>query len=123
MTSETTPPAESVPIESRNWAVGAHLSAFVMFVGIPSPLGPLAVWLLRKEDAYVATQAVNALNFNLSFLVYSIAAGISIFVLIGFLLLPIVVAAWFVLVIVGAMRASNDEIYEYPLTIRFVAAP
>ena len=43
MTSEATPPAESVPIESRNWAVGAHLSAFVMFVGIPSPLGPLAV--------------------------------------------------------------------------------
>lgn len=123
MTSETAPSDETVPVETRNWAVAAHLSAFIMFVGIPSPLGPLAVWLLRKEDTYVATQAVNALNFNLSFLVYAIAAGISIFVLIGFLLLPVVLLVWFVLVIIGAMGASKDEIYDYPLTIRFVAAP
>lgn len=123
MTTEGPTSDRGVPLESRNWAVAAHLSAFVMFIGIPSPIGPLAVWLLRKEDAYVSTQAVNALNFNLSFLVYAIAAGISIFVLVGFLLLPVVGLVWFVLAIIGAMRASNDEIYEYPLTIRFVTSP
>ena len=110
-------------IESRNWSVAAHLSAFIMFVGIPSPLGPLAVWLLRKEDSQVARQAVEALNFNLSFLLYAVVAIISVFVLIGFLLLPIVGLAWFVLVIIGTMKASNDEVYRYPLTIRFVDAP
>lgn len=123
MTSQLPEPEEPVTIESRNWAVAAHLSAFAMFVGIPSPLGPLAVWLLRREDGYVATQAVNALNFNLSFFVYAIAAGISIFLLVGLILLPIVGLVWFVLVILASIKASSDEIYEYPLTIRFVSGP
>ena len=63
--------------ESRNWATFAHLSAFVMFLGIPSLIGPLVVWLAKKDDPYVEAQAKEALNFNISMLIYAIAAGIS----------------------------------------------
>ncbi len=44
-----------------------------------------------------------------------------ILVAIGLVLLPIVGLVWFVLVIVGAVKASNGEYYRYPLTIRFIS--
>jgi uncharacterized Tic20 family protein len=108
--------------EARNWAVIAHLSALVMFVGIPAPIGPLVVWLLRKDqDAFVDFGGKEALNFNISFLIYFIAGGLLIFVGIGLLLLPIIGITWIVLVIVAAVRASSGEYYQYPLTMRLVA--
>lgn len=111
----------AIPADSRNLATLAHLSAFVTFVGIPSFLGPLAVWLFRRDDPYVEAQAKEALNFNLSFLLYGFVAAVSIILLVGLLALPVVLVTWFVLVIVAAMGAGRGEAYRYPLTIRFVA--
>jgi uncharacterized Tic20 family protein len=92
-----------------------------MFFGIPSLVGPLVMWLLRRDDPWTEYHAKEALNFNLSFLIYAIAAAVSILLLVGLLLLPVVVIAWFVLVIQAAMRTSAGEYYRYPMTIRFVA--
>ena len=90
MTTQTTTEAVSttyeVPAESRKLAMLAHLSAFVSFVGIPSLVGPLVVWLLNRDDPFVEQQAKDALNFNISFLIYGIAAAISIILLVGLIL-------------------------------------
>ena len=107
--------------ESRNWATFAHLSAFVMFLGIPSLIGPLVVWLAKKDDPYVEAQAKEALNFNISMLIYAIVAGISILLVIGIIALPAVFIAWFVLVIVAAIRSADGEQYRYPFTIGLVS--
>jgi uncharacterized Tic20 family protein len=107
--------------DSRNKAVIGHLSAFVTFVGIPSFLGPLVGWLVwRDTDPFAADQSKEALNFNLSFLLYGVVAAFSIILLVGFLLLPAVIVTWLVLTIVAAMAASKGETYRYPFTIRFV---
>lgn len=116
----TAPVAYEVPSESRKLAMLSHLSAFVTFVGIPSLFGPLVVWLLNRDDPFVEAQAKDALNFNLSFLIYGIAAAISIILLIGLIALPAVLITWFVLVIVASIRAANGEDYRYPFTIHFV---
>ncbi len=115
-------PAGEVSQEERNWAMAAHLSALVTVVGVPSLVGPLVVWLIKKDQLpFVDDQGREALNFNISFLIYGVVAAISMFVLVGFLLLPIVIIAWLVLVIVAAVRASGGERYRYPLTIRFIS--
>jgi uncharacterized Tic20 family protein len=49
-----------------------------------------------------------------------LVAALSMFVLIGFILLPVVALATLIMTIVGAIRANNGEQYRYPLTIRFV---
>ncbi len=113
--------AHELSSESRNWATFAHLSAFVMFLGIPSLIGPLVVWLAKRDDPYVEAQAKEALNFNISMLIYAIAAGISILLVIGIIALPAVFIAWFVLVIVAAIRSADGEEYRYPFTIRLVS--
>lgn len=125
MTTQTTPNPTAtnygISSDSRNLALLSHLSAFITFVGIPSVVGPLVMWLLNRDDPYVEAQAKEALNFNISFALYGIVAAISIILLVGLLALPAVLITWFVLVIVASVKAANGESYRYPLTIRFVA--
>lgn len=116
---------------ARNWAVGAHLSAFVTFLGLPWFLGPLVVWLIKREDdAFIDDQGKEAVNFNLSVLIYGVAFLLLAILLsvatvgVGLIVLaPLgvaIVVAWFVLVIVAAVKASAGERYRYPLTLRLI---
>lgn len=125
MTSQPLPepaPGGQPSAESRNWAMVAHLSALVMFLGIPAPLGPLVVWLIKKDqDPYVDFHGKEALNFNISFFLYGVISAVLILVIIGIFLSILVGIAWLVLVILGSVRASSGDMYRYPLTIRFVS--
>ncbi len=113
-------PQPQVTNDARNWATLSHLSAFVMFFGIPSLVGPLVMWLLRRDDPYTDYHAKEALNFNISFMIYGFIATFLIIFLIGLLLLPAVIITWFILVIRGAVKTSGGHYYRYPMTMRFV---
>lgn len=117
--------------DSRNWGVAAHLAWLVTVVGIPAPIGPLVVWLIKKdEDAFAEDQAREALNFQLSVLIYmivgAVAAAILAIVIFGLgliALVPVVLVfaiLILVLTIVAAVKASEGERYRYPMTIRLV---
>jgi uncharacterized Tic20 family protein len=109
------------PDEERTWSIAAHASALAIFAGIPPVIGPLVIWLIKKEQSpTIDAHGKEAVNFNLSFLLYGIVASLLILVLIGLLILPIVFVTWFVLVIIGTLRASSGELYRYPMTIRFI---
>jgi uncharacterized Tic20 family protein len=116
----TLAPASTITGEAKNWAALSHLSAFVMFFGVPALVGPFVVWLLKRDIPYVDQQAKEALNFNISFLIYGIASAFLIIFLVGLLLLPIVFVTWFVLVIVAAVKAAAGDDYRYPLTLRLI---
>lgn len=113
---------------AQTWALAAHLSALLsLFIGLPF-IGPLVVYLARRNDPFVRRHAAEALNFNLSISLYAIVLGlitvILIIVVVGLLLLPLFLAlfaAWLVLIVLAATKASRGEEYRYPLTIRFVS--
>src|SRR6476619_7354862 len=108
--------------EEITWGSAAHWSALVASVIALAFLGPLIVMLTKgNQSAYVRRQSVESLNFQLSILIYGIVSFILLFVLVGFILLPIVGVAWLVFTIIGAIRASRGEEYRYPLTIRMVS--
>jgi uncharacterized Tic20 family protein len=114
----------SVPArpDSRSWAVAAHLSAIVAMVVALAFIGPLVVYLMKKdEDAFVRAHAVAALNFQLSALIYGAVLVVLVVLLVGLLLLPFAAIAWLVLIVVAAVRAGRGELYRYPLTIPFVS--
>lgn len=117
----TAPSTTHSTADTRNWATLSHLSAFVTFIGIPAALGPLVMWLLRRDDPFAEFHAKEALNFNISFIIYGALAAVSIIFLVGLILLPAVLVTWFVLVVRAAIRASAGEYYRYPMTIRFVS--
>ena len=109
--------------QERNWGMVCHLSAFVGLIGVPfgNVLGPLVVWLLKRNDSpYVDAQGKESPNFQISMTLYAIVSVILMFVLIGFVLFPILMVAWLVLVIIASVRASSGELYHYPVTLRLV---
>jgi uncharacterized protein len=102
--------------EERLWAVAAHLGP--LLVGF---IAPLVIWLVFKDrSGFLDRHGKEALNMQISYLVYFLVSGISLIVLIGFLLLPVVGIAWLVLMILATIRAANLEDYRYPWIFRFI---
>lgn len=116
--SQTPQPPPVNLASDKLWNVLCHLSAF-LGVGL---ILPLIVYLVTKDDhqSTIADHAREALNFHLSLFLYSLVSLALCLVLVGFLLLPIIAIAGLVLAIVAAVKASNNEFYRYPLTIRLV---
>lgn len=117
--------------DQQMWRVLAHASALIQFVGIPSFVGPLIVWLLRREDPVVAPHAREALNYQLSLIIYftvatvvAILAAITIvglvltFILILFAVVLLV--AEIVFAILASLAASRGELYRYPMNLNLI---
>ena len=114
----------------RTWTVLCHASAFLGFL-IPALgqfVGPLIVWLWKRgESPEIDAHGKESLNFQLSLLIYTavfaMVCFILMFVLIGFLLVPLIALFYIanvVLVIIASLRANEGELYRYPLTLRLI---
>lgn len=116
-----TPPGQLGPQDERTWGMLAHLSALLASFVALAFLGPLLVMLIQgPKSAFVRRQAVEALNFQITTYIAGFIAAILIFVLVGFILLPIVGIAWLVLTILAAVAANRGEDYRYPINLRLV---
>src|SRR5438046_6364138 len=107
----------------RTWTVLCHATAlagfFVPWAG--HILGPLIVWLIKRGDAAeIDAHGKEALNFQISMLIYNLVAGLLCLVLIGFALLAVLHILNVVFVIISALKASECQMYRYPLTIRLL---
>jgi uncharacterized Tic20 family protein len=103
--------------DQRMWATLAHLSGLVLSI-----VGPLVIYLLMKDRGrFVRSQALEALNFQITVLIAVVVSSVLILVLIGLVLLPIIGVAAFVLMILAAIAANRGEEYRYPLTLRLVS--
>jgi uncharacterized Tic20 family protein len=109
--------------KERKWGTVAHLSAFLVFV-LPvggNILGPLAVLLVMKEEGeFIEFNAKEALNFQISMTIYVFLASLTVLILIGFALVPLLFLIDLVLVVRAAIEASERKRYEYPFTMRLV---
>lgn len=115
-------PAPMNPPEERNWAMAAHLSSFVAAYVALGFLGPLLVMLAAGgRSPFVRRHAVEALNFNLSVLIYVVVCVPLVFVLIGIPMLLALAILYLVATVQGAVAASRGQDYRYPLTIRLVS--
>ena len=112
----------AVDEEIRNTAVVAHLSTFAgLVVPFGSVIGPLAVWLTRRDrDPFIDQAGREALNFGISIAIYGSVLLVAALMLVGIPLLMVGVIAWVVLASLAAVKASQGQAYRYPLTMRFV---
>jgi len=99
----------------------AILSHAAAFLGAPI-LIPLIIYLVSKQDKnIVPIHAAEAFNFHLSWALWSLLCVPLFFVFgLGSLLLLILGISGFVLAIIAIVKAANDEIYRYPLTLRLL---
>jgi uncharacterized Tic20 family protein len=114
----------TVTRDERNWAMLSHLLALIGYFAVPfgNVIAPLIVYLMKKDESqFVADQARESLNFQISLLIYTLISGVLVLILIGFLLLAAIWVAGIVLTIVASVKAANGEAYRYPLTIRLIS--
>lgn len=121
--SSESEPAPSTPKVDYTLGTVCHLLGLVGFLGIPfgSVIAPLVLWLVKKnEDAFLDATGKEVMNFQISMVIYTIIATLSIFLFVGIILLPLVLILALVYTIIGAINASNGVVYRYPLTINFI---
>ena len=75
---------------------------------------------LREESSFIDANGKAAINFQISVSIYGFVALILVFVLVGIPLLVALGIFTLVVVIMAAIKASNGEEFNYPLSIRFL---
>ena len=109
--------------ENNQLLVLTHLSQLLDFVsGIGGFIVPLILWMVKKDEVYgMDTHGKAILNFRISMFLY-ILLCIPLILFFGLGILGFIVIGVFYLVfpIVNAVRASQNELPTYPLSIQFI---
>jgi hypothetical protein len=111
--------------DARMWAMFCHLAGLAAFLPLTPVLGgviaPLIIWQIKKDDfAFVDEQGKEAVNFQISIILYAIGAALLCFACIGLVLLPAVCVFDVVFLLIAAVKANDGVHFRYPLTIRFI---
>ena len=120
--------------DERNWAMAAHPCGLLWLLGGPgliflpfgslvlfTILGPLIIWRTKGQTMpFVAEQAKESLNFQISVFLLGLVFVVLAFVLIGFVLLWLLGVANLILVIIAAIQVSSGKPYRYPFCLRLV---
>lgn len=108
--------------EQRQMGLFLHLSqllnAFIFPVGI---ILPIVLWQTNKDKMpALDAHGKMVVNWMISATIYAIVSIILIFFLIGILTTFALWLMCLIFPIVGAIKANNGELWEYPLTIKFI---
>lgn len=108
--------------DARLWGMFAHLSALSgFFIPFGNLIGPFVIWQIKKNTMpFVDDQGREALNFQITVTIAAVVSWVLVFVLIGFLLLPLVGLAALVLCIIAGVKANSGERYRYPFALRLL---
>ncbi len=117
------PRSVNAAVNACTWGAFCHASALLgVFIHFPGHvIPPLIIWLLKRDDSpELDAHGKEAVNFQLSMLLYNIIAGVFCIILIGFVFLAILWVLNAIFVIIAAIHASDGKSYRYPMTIRFL---
>ena len=116
--------------DARMWAMICHLGGLggllPIVPAIGSVIAPLIIWQVKKdEDPFIDEQGKEAVNFQISMLLYALAGSVVCAITcIGAVLIPVVIAVVaifdLVFLLIAAVKANDGHHYRYPLTIRFI---
>jgi len=116
------PPMQLQTPEEKQMGMFIHLSSLVyaFFYPIGAAL-PIILWQTQKDQMpALDAHGKNATNWIISSFIYMAVSIPLMFVLIGFLIAPVVWLLMVIFPIIAGIKANNGELWEYPLTIKFI---
>ncbi len=117
------PGRNEITADERTWGMLAHLSALAgLVVPLGNVLGPLVLWLARREHSpFVADQAREALNFNITVACAAAVCYGLTWLRIGIPLFVALALYWLAMTVAAAVKASDGVRYRHPVALRLVA--
>jgi uncharacterized protein len=112
---------KTTELSINNWCMLIHLS---QFSGYLFPLAgfivPVILWQMKiKDSALIDIHGKIVVNWIISSLIYYTAGAILSIVLIGIPILIGIAILSFVFPIIGGIKANQNEVWKYPLSISF----
>lgn len=102
--------------DDKTLALLSHLGALLV-----SAIVPLIIFLIKKDDSpFVREHTRQSLNLQIMLLIAGFVSGLLMFVLIGFILLPLIVITGWVFQIIAAVKAYNGQMYRIPFVIDII---
>jgi uncharacterized Tic20 family protein len=96
-----------------------HLCFLLVSSGI-GLVGFLVLWIANKDQYPIVDQhGKNIANWGLSVVLYLICSIPLTFVLVGFFFMGALAVLVLIFGIIGAVKANQGEVWEYPLSIKF----
>jgi len=107
-----TPPTK----DEQTMALIAHLlGIFTSFIGC------LIIWLVKKDESeFIADQAKEALNFQITVLIIYVIGVATTCIMIGFLICLAAIILSVVFSIIGGIKANDGVKYRYPFALRMI---
>lgn len=108
-------------IDNKTYAMLLHLSQFCSFViPLAGLVVPVVMWITKKEDSYIDEQGKVVANWIISSLIYfAISLALMLVVIGAFTLIALLICS-IIFTVMGAVRANDGIIKNYPLSIRFI---
>ena len=108
--------------DANQWAMFVHFS---LFAGYLLPLAglllPIILWQIKKDQyPFVDIHGKIVVNWIISLIIYAAICAVLLFIVIGILGFAILGALTIIFPIIGGIKANQGEVWEYPLTIKFI---
>lgn len=98
--------------------IGQYAGFLIPYAGF---LLPLVMWLTNKDkNAMIDEHGKSIINWLISATIYSVVAGVLTIILVGIPILILIGVLALIFPIIGAINASNEKFWAYPLTIKFI---
>lgn len=110
--------------DEKTWAMLAHLSLLGhMVLPFVSIIAPIVIYVTKRETSpYVEDHARDAINFQITLILYHlIAIPLAIVTCgVGAVLVPIAYILGLIGMVMAAIAANRGEYFRYPMTFRLV---
>jgi len=113
--------ASDFAADTNNWCMLIHVSQFCGFI-VPGAglVVPIVLWQMKKKESAVIDQnGCIVANWIVTEILAAIVFMLLCFVLIGVPLLIALAIVGIVFPILGAVKASNGEVWKYPCSLEF----
>ncbi|WP_339900376.1 DUF4870 domain-containing protein [uncultured Gilvimarinus sp.] len=115
--------AKSDPVgdmDNRTYSMLLHFSQLCGFV-VPMCgwIVPLILWIIKRDDPYIDQQGKVVFNWIISSFIYFVVCLILMMVVVGVFLMVALGVVSIIFIIIGAIRAKDGVIQNYPMSIGF----
>ena len=108
--------------DQKQMGLFLHLSQLAsLVVPVAGIVVPIVIWQTQKDKMpQLDAHGKMVTNWMISSLIYAVVSVVLMLVLVGILTFFAVVVMGIVFPIIGGIKANNGELWEYPLTIKFL---